>query len=196
MKLLLHTCCAPCLEHPYQVLTNEGIEFMPYFFNPNIQPEWEYQRRRATLVKFSELNSCKVIFSDPKQDKAMAGVTSFDDMWLGFPVNNRCANCYRFRLENAARFAVENGYNAYTTTLMGSIYQSHDLISEIGNSIAKEYDIVFYNRDFRKGFQAGQKMAVEQGLYRQKYCGCICSLNESALKKKIIASIPVEFAGY
>lgn len=196
MKLLLHTCCAPCLEYPYQVLINEEIDFTPYFYNPNIQPGWEYQRRKSTLVKFSEINPCDIIFSDLSQDHEELNTLSFENMWAAFPKDEKCANCYRIRLEKTARFAVEKGYDSFSSTLMGSIYQNHDLICTIGKALEVKYKINFYNHDFRKGFRSGQKQAFEQGLYRQKYCGCAGSLDESALKKKILAAIPSEFAQY
>jgi len=189
MKLLLHVCCAPCLEYQFQVIKNENIEFEGYFYNPNIQPDWEYIRRKKTLEYFAEKNSFLVHYSKPSEDISLFNILSFENMWKNFETEERCMNCYRIRLDRTAKFAVENGFDAFTSTLMGSIYQNFDLLCEIGNEISIKYNIQFYARDFREGFRIGQTMAKEHGLYRQKYCGCICSLDESALKGKILASV-------
>jgi predicted adenine nucleotide alpha hydrolase (AANH) superfamily ATPase len=88
----------------------------------------------------------------------------------------RCHKCYTLRLEKAAKYAVENGFDAFTTSLLVSPYQKHDLIKELGDHYASEYGVEFIYRDFRPGFRQGQQMAKDMGLYRQKYCGCILSL--------------------
>ncbi|HOJ12221.1 MAG TPA: epoxyqueuosine reductase QueH, partial [Clostridiales bacterium] len=92
------------------------------------------------------------------------------------PGEERCAMCYTIRLDKAASFAKEHGFDAFTTTLLISPYQKHDLIKELGEKLADKYKIQFYYRDFRPGFRKGQQQAKELGLYRQKYCGCIISL--------------------
>lgn len=190
MKLLLHTCCAPCLEYPYQVLKGENIDFTGYFYNPNIQPDWEYQRRKNTLMEFLKENPVPFIFSDPVSDLPLLGSPSFEAVWEHFPDGERCVNCYRIRLEKTAQYAAENGYDSFSSTLMGSIYQNHELLCNIGEEMASKYHVHFYDRDYRDGFYIGQNKAKEQGLYRQKFCGCICSLNESKFKEKILASAP------
>lgn len=189
MKLLLHVCCAPCLEYQFNILKNENIDFEGYFYNPNIHPDWEYKRRKDTLEGFAEKNSFLVHYSIPSEDILFFNQLSFENMWKEFQSDQRCMNCYQIRLERTAKFAVENGYDAFTSTLLGSIYQNFDLLCKIGNEISEKYNIKFYARDFRDGFRIGQSMAKEQGLYRQKYCGCICSLDQSALKAKILASL-------
>lgn len=88
----------------------------------------------------------------------------------------RCKMCYAVRLEKTAQFAKQNGFDAFTTTLLVSPYQKHDLILELGNYFAQKYGLDFYYNDFRVGFRKGQQEAKDIGLYRQKYCGCILSL--------------------
>jgi predicted adenine nucleotide alpha hydrolase (AANH) superfamily ATPase len=90
---------------------------------------------------------------------------------------SRCNMCYSLRMEEAARYASENGFEAFSTSLLVSPYQKHELIKELGDFYAEKYGIVFAYRDFRPGFRHGQQMAKEMGLYRQKYCGCILSIN-------------------
>ena len=103
-------------------------------------------------------------------------------------LDNRCYNyCYRVRLEQTARDAKENGYTAFTTTLLISPYQNHEKIKEICEEMAEKYDIKFLYRDFRPGFRQGQAKARQLGLYMQKYCGCVFSEEERYLchsKKK------------
>lgn len=188
MKLLLHTCCAPCLEYPYLSLSKDKIDFTGYFYNPNIQPNWEYNRRKQTLQKFAEQQALQIYYSVPEDDLIQLNTLSFEGKWSAYKTEDRCRHCYRIRLERTARFAVKNGFDSFSTTLLGSVYQNHDLICEIGNKLATKYKIDFYSRDFRDGFRIGQNLAKEQGLYRQKFCGCICSLNQSAFKSKIIAA--------
>lgn len=192
MKLLLHICCAPCLEYPFQALQKDKIDFAGYFYNPNIQPGWEYKRRKRTLQESAEAKSIRIHFSDPSEDLIQLNTLTFENKWKSFLPDERCKECYRIRLDQTARFAAQNGYDSFSSTLMGSIYQNHALLNEIGENISKKYQIKFYNRDFRDGFRIGQNLAKEKGLYRQKFCGCICSLEQSALKSKIMASIPRE----
>ena len=92
--------------------------------------------------------------------------------------NGRCRMCYTWRLEETARYAAENGFDAFTSTLFYSIYQQHELMRETAEHFAKVYGVKFYYEDFRPGWQEGIDMSVEMGLYRQPYCGCIFSEEE------------------
>ena len=169
MKLLMHTCCAPCSVYCIDSLREEGIEPTVYWFNPNIHPYMEYKARRDTLKEYTKFINVEAIFEENY------GLREFcknvvDD------IDNRCQNyCYPVRLEQTAKFAKENGYDTFTTTLLVSPYQKHDEIIRIGQELAKKYDIDFLYRDFRVGFREGQAKARELGLYMQKYCGCIFS---------------------
>jgi predicted adenine nucleotide alpha hydrolase (AANH) superfamily ATPase len=172
VQLLMHMCCAPCSVYPLSVLRQEGIEPVGVFFNPNIHPVEEFERRRDTVKRFAEMKSMKVeYFDDFRQPD-----------WENFegPGGARCAMCYSVRMEKAAILAAEGGYDAFTTSLLVSPYQQHDLIKQLGNKFAALYGVKFYYRDFRPGFRQGQQEARELGLYRQKYCGCIISLNSPA----------------
>ena len=77
--------------------------------------------------------------------------------------------------EEQARYAAENGYESFTTTLLISPYQDHELIRQLGEHMAKKYNISFLYRDFRPGFRDGHEKAKALGFYMQKYCGCIFS---------------------
>ncbi|HEU12502.1 MAG TPA: hypothetical protein ENO35_00225, partial [Euryarchaeota archaeon] len=87
----------------------------------------------------------------------------------------RCRYCYADRLDRTARYARDHGYDSFTTSLLYSPYQKHEIVREIGNNIAKKYGITFYYMDFRDLYPRGDEIAKRYGLYRQGYCGCIFS---------------------
>jgi hypothetical protein len=175
MKLLLHTCCAPCSVYCIDSLRKEGIEPTSYWFNPNIHPYMEYKARRDTLIEYSKQINLNLIVDENY------GLREFcknvvDDL------DNRCKNyCYPVRLEQTAKYAKENGYDCFSTTLLISPYQNHEALKEVGEQMAKKYGIEFLYRDFRPGFREGQNKARELGLYMQKYCGCVFSEEEIIL---------------
>lgn len=178
MKLLLHTCCAPCSVYCIDTLRNEKIEPTVYWFNPNIHPYMEYKARRDCLKEYTKSINVEAIFEENY------GLDDFCKNVIG-DLQNRCKNyCYLVRLEQTAKFAKENGYDAFSTTLLVSPYQNHEALVEVANSMAKKYKVEFLYRDFRVGFREGQNKARELGLYMQKYCGCVFS-EEDRYKKKI-----------
>ncbi len=169
MKLLLHTCCAPCSVYCIDSLREEGIEPTVYWFNPNIHPYIEYKARRDTLKKYTKDIKINSIFEEDY------GLKDFCKNVIN-NLENRCKNyCYPVRLEKTAKYAKENGYDTFSTTLLISPYQKHEAIKEVAEEIAKRYELKFLYRDFRIGFKEGQAKARELGLYMQKYCGCIFS---------------------
>lgn len=178
MKLLMHTCCAPCSVYCIDSLRNEGIEPVVYWFNPNIHPYTEYKMRRDTLKEYTKSIGVEAIFQENY------GLREFCKNVIG-DLENRCTQyCYRVRLEETARYAKEHGFDAITTTLLVSPYQKHEELKKLGEEIANQYHLAFVYRDFRVGFREGQAKARELGLYMQKYCGCIFS-EEDRYRKKI-----------
>ena len=178
MKLLMHTCCAPCSVYCIDALKEEGIEPTIYWYNPNIHPYMEYKARRDTLKEYAESLKLKAIFEEDY------GLDNFCKNVVG-DLQNRCKNyCYPVRLRKTFEYAKANGYDAVTTTLLYSIYQNHDFIKEYMEKLSEEFGIEFLYRDFRVGFREGQNKARELGLYMQKYCGCIFS-EEDRYSKKI-----------
>ncbi len=178
MKLLLHTCCAPCSVYCIDTLREEGIEPTVYWFNPNIHPYMEYKMRRDCLKQYANSIKVKAIFEENY------GLKDFCQNVIS-DLDHRCQNyCYPVRIQQTAKYAIENGYDAISTTLLVSPYQKHETLIEIANLMAKKYEIKFLYRDFREGFRQGQEKAKKLGLYRQKYCGCIFS-EEERYKKQI-----------
>lgn len=164
MKLLMHTCCAPCSVYCIDSLRKEGIEPTLYWYNPNIHPYMEYKARRDCLKDYANSINIQAIFEEEY------GLDEFCKNVVN-DLENRCINyCYIKRLEKTVKYAKENGYDAFTTTLLVSIYQKHDEIIKICKMLSEKYNIEFVYRDFRVGFREGQAKARELGMYMQKYC--------------------------
>ncbi|MFP3040934.1 epoxyqueuosine reductase QueH [Treponema primitia] len=182
MKLLLHTCCAPCSVQCVEALRAEDIRPDLFWYNPNIHPYTEYQARRDTLVQFAADSELQLLMEDDYGLRSfIAGLNgSFGESGDG----SRCAYCYRLRLDKTAAYAAAHGYDCFSTTLLISPYQKHDLIREVAEGMAEKYGVQFFYRDFRPGFREGQKQARERGFYMQKYCGCIFSEEERYLGKR------------
>lgn len=174
MNLLLHMCCGPCSCYPVKVLRGQGIEPTGYFFNPNIHPYKEWDMRLKAAEEFAARSEMKII-----TDKHYMLRDFLRRALAAEQVENgRCRMCYTWRLEETARYAAENGFDAFTSTLFYSIYQQHELMKETAEHFAKVYGVKFHYEDFRPGWQEGIDMSVEMGLYRQPYCGCIFSEEE------------------
>lgn len=178
MRLLLHTCCAPCSIYCIESLRQENIEPILYWYNPNIHPYMEYKTRRDTLKEYSKMINIQAIFQEEYGLKTFCKNVIND-------LENRCTNyCYIIRLEQTAKYAKENGYDAFSTTLLVSPYQNHEELKRLGEKLAEKYNLEFLYRDFRVGFREGQAKARELGLYMQKYCGCVFS-EEDRYSKQI-----------
>ena len=178
MKLLLHTCCAPCSVYCIDSLRKENIEPIIYWYNPNIHPYKEYEARRECLKEYTKQINVNSIFEEDYGLREFCKNTVSD-------LENRCINyCYKTRLEQTAKYAKQNGYDSFSTTLLVSPYQNQEAIKQIGEELAKEYGLEFVYRDFRVGFREGQNKARELGLYMQKYCGCVFS-EEDRYSKQI-----------
>ncbi|GHV90218.1 hypothetical protein AGMMS50268_07210 [Spirochaetia bacterium] len=189
-KLLLHSCCAPCSVKCIASLAEEGIKPALFWYNPNIHPFTEYRERRDTLVRFAADAGLELISDDEYGLRlflrglyGIAEESPADDRPQALH-QPRCAYCYRLRLEKTAARAAEEGYDYFSTTLLISPYQNHDIIRQIGEELGQNYGVKFLYRDFRPLFRAGQARARELGLYMQKYCGCIFSEEERYLAQK------------
>lgn len=178
MKLLLHTCCAPCSVYCVKKLKEKNIDITSYWYNPNIHPYKEYEARMNCLKKYDEEINIPLIVED------YYGLRKFCQNVVN-KLDNRCGYCYLCRLEKTAKYAKEHGYDAFSTTLLISPYQNHELLKKTGEVLSKKYHIEFLYRDFRPGFREGQNEAREKGLYIQKYCGCVFSEEERYLSKKV-----------
>ena len=188
MKLLLHTCCAPCSVYCLKTLRNEGIEPTLFWYNPNIHPYSEYKARRDCLKKYAEEKNVELILEDEYGlDEFLCNVLKdIDKNDFAEVLLNSCQNyCYPKRLRKVFEHAKDNGFDTVSTTLLYSIYQQHDIIKDLMESLSKEFGIKFLYRDFRGGWKEGQDEARASGLYMQKYCGCVFSEEESGLGREM-----------
>ena len=174
MKLLLHACCAPCSIQCVQALADEDLRPTLFWYNHNIHPYTEYRSRLDALQNFSKDKDLSLVIEDEYGLQPFIKAVSVVDAEEG----KRCIICYRMRLEKTAIFAAANGYDAFSTSLLISPYQNHELIKAIGEELAAAQGIEFLYRDFRSFFRISQKQAREAGYYMQKYCGCIFSEEE------------------
>lgn len=181
MTILLHSCCGPCLVGSYPILELEvgSNNITLYWDNPNIHPFLEYKERldsfklaaQALKIEYlhGDINYGLIKFLDTlnTQKNATTNITSYG--------SERCEMCYRMRLESTAKKTAEQGFEAFSTTLLISPYQNHELLIKIGKDMAKRYNTKFHSTDFRPAFRDSHEKAKKLGLYRQKYCGCIFS---------------------
>lgn len=180
MDILLHTCCAPCSIYPIESLKAKGHRIAGYFYNPNIHPYSEYLKRKGEAETYSKEVGMNLISSDYEVEKYFQ-LISYNEK-----PEYRCPICWWMRLERCAKYAKENGFEAFTTTLLVSPYQDHETLKEIGKDIASKAGLKFYYEDFRPGFKGAMEKAKSKGIYCQNYCGCIFSEIER-LEKKVSA---------
>lgn len=176
MKILLHICCANCALYPYQKLNQDHLDIFGFFYNPNIHPYQEYQKRLNAVKEIEEKLPIRMIYQDHYDLENFLRSTVFRE-------SERCTVCYHTRLEATARIARKGNFNAFTSTLLGSKHQNHELIKALGLAAGKKYGVDFFYSDFREGWSEGREMSQKLGLYRQQYCGCIYSEKERYLKK-------------
>jgi predicted adenine nucleotide alpha hydrolase (AANH) superfamily ATPase len=167
-------CCANCALYPLGELKKAGHEVFGFFYNPNIHPYQEYQRRLEAVEEIEREGAVRMIYQN-----------SYDLVdflrSVVFRESERCRICYHLRLTAAAKVARRGKFEAFTSTLLGSKHQDHDLIREVGTAVGKGEGVPFFYQDFRDGWVQGREASQRLGLYRQQYCGCIYSEKERFL---------------
>ncbi len=168
MRILIHTCCGPCLIVPFFELLGGG-DITAFYYNPNIHPSQEYTKRLKTFEEFCQEEDINYIVADynPRD--------YFDKVRFHLPEGERCLDCYRLRLKVTAKQAAEDDYEAITTTLLVSPYQNFEKIMEIGRNVAHENNLKFVGQDFRQNYRHSVEESRNRGMYRQGYCGCLFS---------------------
>jgi len=177
MEMLVHICCAPCATYTIQKLRDDGFDPIGFFYNPNIHPFTEYRRRLETLQQYAEAVELDMVYKDDYMLEEFIKKT--------LEVEDRCSICYHIRLQEAARQASDKGIPAFTTTLLISPYQKHEMIKDVAETLASEYGVDFYYQDFREGYNVTYQLCRDMGLYRQPYCGCIFSEKERYYRKLV-----------
>jgi hypothetical protein len=177
-KVLLHTCCAPCLIHPYELLTARGFEVIPFFYNPNIHPFREYRQRYFAVLDYCAELGLELKAGPYEMERFLHEVAPVEAGLEGPQAPGRCARCFSMRLSRTAVEACRLGVASFTTTLLVSPYQDQELLREAGESAAMAYGLNFIFEDMSAGFGEASSRSRESGMYRQSYCGCVYSEKE------------------
>lgn len=176
-KMLLHVCCAPCSSHVLELL-NTQYDITAFFYNPNITDKEEYEKRILELNRF--VNVAPFAEGVAIVDGSFSPDTFFK-MARGLEAEpergKRCYKCYELRMEAAARYAGEHGFDIFTTTLSISPHKNAQWINEIGTRMSEKYGVDYLYSDFKKknGYARSIELSKEYNLYRQNYCGCVFS---------------------
>jgi epoxyqueuosine reductase len=167
MKILLHTCCAPCLVVPHRLLSERGYEVVPFFYNPNVHPFREYRERFLAVLDYCEGEGLELHTGQYDMSNFLSEVSA--------RVETRCERCFQLRLSSTAAEARRLCIGEFTTTLLVSPYQDQGLIREAGEAAAIEHGVLFLGEDMTGGYQESVRLSREAGMYRQSYCGCVYS---------------------
>lgn len=177
MRVLLHICCANCALYPVRTLREEGHEVMGLFFNPNIHPYGEFVRRKQAVESLSQEMGFQVIFWDRYPLEEFFRRVAFREA-------QRCRLCFQWRLETTAKVARKGRFDFFSTTLLFSKHQPHELVRQVGEAESQGSSVRFLYRDFRLGWEEATRLSLEMGIYRQNYCGCVYSEAERHLGRK------------
>lgn len=185
-KLLLHSCCAPCSSHVIDLL-KEYFDLKIFFFNPNIYPEEEYEKRLKEQIKLLKDMGLtyKVVDIGYKSELFYEQIKGYEDLGES---SERCSRCFTLRLEETAKYAVDNNFDYFTTTLTISPIKDSQLLNNLGIKIGDKYNIKYLCSDFKKknGYKKSIEFSKKYNLYRQDYCGCVFSKKERDLLGKNI----------
>ncbi len=172
-SLLIHTCCAPCVSYVYELFADTHYVSV-FYYNPNISPRDEYDRRLAELVRYAVYKGFALFVGNYDVRGWTARVKKH--RYLG-ERSERCWECYRIRLEGSFEKAKEMGIASVTTSLSISPHKDAEMINRIGKELEGVYGIRFLEGDYKKndGYRKSVELSRKHGFYRQNYCGCIYS---------------------
>ena len=166
--LLIHSCCAHCAAFPVSYWRNQGYQVSALWYNPNVHPYLEHERRLEAMKSLAE-----------KMDLPLSLFESYDIIeyfrCVAGREEERCRFCFELRLAKTAALARERGFDAFTSTLLISPHQKHELLRETGSRLAQEKGVDFLYADLRKRYSDSRHITKPLDLYRQQYCGCIYS---------------------
>jgi len=167
-KILLHACCGPCAIYTVNRLREAGRDVTAFWYNPNIHPFTEHRSRLEAIQTLARAIDLPLSVSEGYD------MIDYFRAVVGHE-GERCGDCFRLRLSKTAEVAREKGFDAFTTTLLISPHQKHELLREVGEKVAREQGVEFYYEDFRPGFRESHRLSRELNLYHQRYCGCVYS---------------------
>ncbi len=185
--LLLHSCCAPCSSYVLEYLSNY-FAITVFYYNPNIFPEEEFQKRileqKMLIEKMPAKHKIMFVAGDYDSDKFYEMAKGMEKLPEG---GERCFRCYELRLRESADLAKKGGFDYFTTTLSISPLKNAAKLNEIGEKLAEEYGVSYLCSNFKKkdGYKRSTELSKEYGLYRQDYCGCIYSKQERERQKSL-----------
>lgn len=183
-KVLLHTCCAPCSGAIVEILLDRGITPVIFYSNSNIFPESEFRIRENECVRYARSKGLEVV-EDKYDHKAWLNVIS--GLESEPERGRRCLQCFKYRLERAARFAHENGFRVLTTTLASSRWKVLSQVDEAGEYACSLFPgVAWWGQNWRKGGLQERRGQIikEMNFYNQLYCGC--EFSKSSLEEKEI----------
>ena len=180
--MLLHTCCAVCALPiiEYLLKKEKAKDITLYFYNPNIYPRGEYEKRLKDVEKISEIYRLKLIIGKYEHSKWLDYIKkSLSQAPEKYPENSeRCLSCFRFRLEETVEFAKKNNFDEFATTLSINRFKNVEYINQYAKKLAKKYQLIYktFDLDPNKAYKLGLELTKKYNLYRQKYCGCEFSM--------------------
>jgi len=167
-KVLIHVCCAHCAAYTADYWRQQSYDTAGFWYNPNIHPYTEHQQRLESMKLLAQEINLPLIIADGYD------MIEFFRRVVGHETE-RCRDCFYLRLSKTAATAREKGFDTFTTTLLISPHQQHELIQEIGNRVAAEQGVSFLYADLRKRYSDSRHITKPMDLYRQQYCGCVYS---------------------
>ena len=175
-KLMLHSCCGPCSTHVIKVLQDK-YDLTIIYFNPNIFPFAEYQKRLEEQKRYAKLKGIEVLEGKYDEDEFLKLAKGHECDKEG---GERCSICFEMRLRQAAKAAKQYGCDLFATTLSVSPHKNTKVINEIGEKVARQEGVEFLPENFKKqdGYLDSIKLSKEYNLYRQNYCGCRFSIRK------------------
>ena len=185
-RILLHSCCAPCSTHVIDTLS-PCFDITVLYYNPNIEPYEEYEKRKQEEVRFiSEYqakNKLDILDVQHENELFREMARGLEDVPEG---GARCIKCYYLRMEKTAKLAREHGYDYFATTLTVSPLKNSQKLNDIGRILSEQYGIQYLYSDFKKkeGYKHSIEMARVYDLYRQDYCGCVFSKEQREKEKQ------------
>ncbi len=176
-RLMLHSCCAPCSSYVIEYL-NPYFNITVLYYNPNISPVEEYEKRKAEQIRFikefdsvNPVHICDCDYDGKKYEEAIKGLENEPEGGL------RCVKCFYLRLEETAKTAKKLNFDYFCTTLSISPLKNAELLNKIGKNLSEKYDIKYLPSDFKKreGYKRSVELSKKYNLYRQNFCGCVYS---------------------
>lgn len=187
-KLLLHSCCGPCSSGCLERL-NDFFDITIFYYNPNLDSNEEFNRRADEQEKLLDdmnfKNKMELVVSKYNSETYYNAIKGYEKSEEG---GERCGICFNLRLEESAKYAKENGFDYFTTTLSISPYKNADLLNRIGSKLSEEYGVKYLFSDFKKknGYKRSIELSKNYNMYRQDYCGCVFSKKEAYDRRQLL----------